>query len=95
VILEPIMAVEVAGPEQFVGDLIGDLSSRRGQIEGMENRGGTTIVRAHVPLDRVFGYATDIRSLSQGRATYTMEFERYREMPAELAKEIISRAKGT
>ncbi|MBI2858321.1 MAG: elongation factor G, partial [Chloroflexi bacterium] len=95
VILEPIMAVEVAAPEQFVGDLIGDLSARRGQIEGMENRGGTTIIRAHVPLDRLFGYATDIRSLSQGRATYTMEFERYKEMPAELAKEIISKAKGT
>ncbi len=95
VILEPIMAIEVAAPEEFIGDLIGDLSARRGQIEGMENRGGTTIVRAHVPLDKVFGYATDIRSLSQGRATYTMEFERYKEMPAELAKEIISKAKGT
>ncbi|MDO8472548.1 MAG: elongation factor G [Dehalococcoidia bacterium] len=95
VLLEPIMAVEVASPEQFVGDLIGDLSKRRGQIEGMENRGGTTIVRAHVPLDKLFGYATDIRSLSQGRANYTMEFERYKEMPGELAKEIISKAKGT
>ena len=95
VLLEPIMAIEVAAPEQFVGDLIGDLSARRGQIESMEARGGTTMIRAQVPLAKMFGYATAIRSLSQGRATYTMEFERYREMPAELAKEIISEAKGT
>ncbi|MBI2856720.1 MAG: elongation factor G [Chloroflexi bacterium] len=94
VLLEPIMRVEVVTPEEFVGDIMGDLGSRRGQIEGMESRGGSALVRAHVPLAETFGYVTAIRSLSQGRATYTMEFEAYKEMPAELAKEIGARAKG-
>ncbi|MEW6033781.1 MAG: elongation factor G [Chloroflexota bacterium] len=94
ILLEPIMSVEVVTPEGSVGDIIGDLSSRRGHIEGMESRGGTSVIRAHVPLAETFGYATAIRSLSQGRATYTMEFERYSEMPPELAKEVIARSTG-
>ncbi|MBI2854287.1 MAG: elongation factor G [Chloroflexi bacterium] len=95
ILLEPIMSIEVVTPEESVGDIIGDLNSRRGQIEGIETRGGSTVVHARVPLAETFGYATTIRSLSQGRATYTMEFERYREVSAELAKGISARTKGT
>ncbi|MBI4496554.1 MAG: elongation factor G [Chloroflexi bacterium] len=88
VLLEPIMKLEVETPEQFVGEVIGDLNSRRGQIEGMEQRAGMQVVRAMVPLAEAFGYATDLRSLSQGRATYSMEFARYQEVPAALAKQV-------
>jgi elongation factor G len=94
VLLEPVMAVEVVTPEENMGDVIGDLSSRRGKVEGMEQRGSTQVVRALVPLGDMFGYATDLRSRTQGRATYTMQFDSYNEVPEAIAKEIIARARG-
>jgi len=94
VLLEPIMAVEVVTPEDYMGDVIGDLSSRRGKIEGMEQRGSNQVIRALVPLAEMFGYATDLRSRTQGRATYTMQFSAYQEVPDSIAREIIARAKG-
>ena len=81
VILEPVMRVEVTMPEEFMGDVIGDLNSRRGHIEGMDNRGGTQVVRAFVPLAEMFGYVTDLRSMTQGRATSSMEFSHYATCP--------------
>jgi elongation factor G len=95
VLLEPIMAVEVVTPEEFMGDVIGDLNRRRGRIEGMEPRGNTQVIRAHVPLAQMFGYATDLRSQTQGRATYSMQFDRYAEMPSALAEEITEHRSGT
>ena len=92
-ILEPVMRVEVVMPEEFMGDVIGDLNSRRGQIEGMESRGGTQVVRAFVPLATMFGYATDLRSMSQGRATYSMEFSHYAEVPMSVANELSQKSK--
>ena len=92
-ILEPIMQVEVIMPEEFMGDVIGDLNSRRGQIEGMETRGPTQVVRAFVPLAQMFGYATDLRSMTQGRATYSMEFSHYAEVPGNLAAELVQKSK--
>jgi elongation factor G len=94
VLLEPIMAVEVVVPEEYMGDVIGDLNSRRGRIEGMELRGTSQIIKAHVPLSEMFGYATDLRSRTQGRGSFTMHFGRYEEVPASLAEEIVSRAQG-
>jgi len=94
VLLEPVMAVEVVTPEDYMGDVIGDLSSRRGRVEGMEQRGNSHVVRAQVPLADMFGYATDLRSRTQGRATYTMQFHSYNEVPESIAKEIIARARG-
>ena len=94
VLLEPIMAVEVVTPEDYMGDVIGDLSSRRGRVEGMEQRGSSHVVRAQVPLADMFGYATDLRSRTQGRATYTMQFHAYNEVPESISKEIIARARG-
>ncbi|HVC13465.1 MAG TPA: elongation factor G [Acidimicrobiales bacterium] len=94
VLLEPVMAVEVVTPEEYMGDVIGDLSSRRGRVEGMEQRGNSHVVRAQVPLADMFGYATDLRSRTQGRATYTMQFHAYNEVPDSIAKEIIARARG-
>jgi elongation factor G len=85
VLLEPIFAVEVVTPEEFMGDVIGDLSRRRGQIAGMEQRGNAQVISAHVPLAEMFGYATDVRSTTQGRATYTMQFDRYDEVPSNIA----------
>ena len=93
VVLEPIMRVEVTMPEEFMGDVIGDLNSRRGQIEGMEPRGSTQVVRAAVPLAEMFGYATDLRSMTQGRATYSMEFGHYAEVPPNLAAELVAKSK--
>jgi elongation factor G len=93
-ILEPVMSVEVVMPEEFMGDVIGDLNSRRGQMEGMEARGGTQVVRAFVPLATMFGYATDLRSMSQGRATYSMEFSHYAEVPASVASELSQKSKA-
>jgi elongation factor G len=93
-LLEPIMAVEVVMPEEYMGDVIGDLSSRRGKIEGMEQRGSSHVVRGHVPLAEMFGYATDLRSRTQGRATYTMQFHSYQEVPEQVSKEIIARVTG-
>jgi elongation factor G len=94
VILEPVMAVEVVTPEEYMGDVIGDLSSRRGKVEGMEQRGTSQVVRALVPLADMFGYATDLRSRTQGRATYTMQFSAYHEVPDSIAREIVARARG-
>ncbi len=85
VLLEPVFAVEVVTPEEFMGDVIGDLNRRRGQISGMEQRGNAQVIQAHVPLAEMFGYATDVRSATQGRATYTMQFERYDEVPPNIA----------
>ena len=93
VILEPIMKVEVTMPEEFMGDVIGDLNSRRGQIDGMESRGATQVVRAFVPLALMFGYVTDLRSMSQGRASSSMEFSHYAEVPASVASELVQKSK--
>jgi elongation factor G len=95
VLLEPVMSVEVVTPEEFMGDVIGDLNRRRGRIEGMEPRGNTQVIRAFVPLAQMFGYATDLRSQTQGRATYTMQFDHYAEMPSSLAEEITESRSGT
>jgi elongation factor G len=92
-ILEPIMKVEALMPAEFMGDVIGDLNSRRGQIEGLESRSGTEVVRAFVPLAEMFGYVTDLRSMSQGRATSSMEFSHYAEVPASLAAELVQKSK--
>jgi elongation factor G len=94
VLLEPIMAVEVVTPEDYMGDVIGDLSSRRGRVEGMEQRGNAQVVRSQVPLAEMFGYATDLRSRTQGRATYTMQFDSYQQVPESIAQEIIARIRG-
>jgi elongation factor G len=93
VLLEPMMAVEVRTPDDYMGDVIGDLNSRRGQIEGMESRGSTQVVRAFVPLAAMFGYVTDLRSMSQGRATSSMEFSHYAEVPGNLASELVQKSK--
>ena len=94
VILEPIMKVEVEVPEEFMGDVIGDLNRRRGQINAMDERGGNKIVDAFVPLSEMFGYSTDLRSATQGRATYSMEFDHYEEVPRNVAEEIIKKRNG-
>lgn len=93
-ILEPMMAVEVMTPEDYMGDVIGDLNSRRGQIQAMEERAGARVVKATVPLSEMFGYVGDLRSRTQGRANYTMVFDSYAEVPANVAKEIIAKATG-
>ncbi|HSV67035.1 MAG TPA: elongation factor G [Mycobacteriales bacterium] len=94
IILEPMMAVEVVTPEDYMGDVIGDLNSRRGHIHAMEERGGARVVRALVPLSEMFGYVGDLRSRTQGRASYTMQFDSYAEVPQNVAKEIIAKATG-
>jgi len=94
VLLEPIMAVEVVTPDEYMGDVMGDLSSRRGRIEGMEARGNTQVVRSQVPLSDMFGYSTDLRSRTQGRATYTMQFHSYQQVPDAIASEIVKRVRG-
>ncbi len=94
VLLEPIMAVEVVAPEEYLGEVMGDLSSRRGRVSGMESRGGAQVVNAHVPLSSMFGYSTDLRSSTQGRATYTMTFDHYEQVPKAISEEIISKTKG-
>jgi elongation factor G len=91
VVLEPIMAVEVVTPEDYMGEVVGDLNRRRGMIDGMDENPAGKIVRAQVPLREMFGYSTDLRSATQGRATYTMEFDRYGEVPDNIAKTIINR----
>jgi elongation factor G len=93
-LLEPMMAVEVTTPEDYMGDVIGDLNSRRGQIQAMEERAGTRVVKALVPLSEMFGYVGDLRSRTQGRANYSMQFDSYAEVPANVAKEIIAKATG-
>jgi elongation factor G len=93
-LLEPVFAVEVVTPEDYMGDVIGDLSSRRGKVGGMEQRGNAQVIAAHVPLAEMFGYATDLRSRTQGRATYTMQFDSYQPVPESIAQEIIARVRG-
>ncbi len=92
-ILEPMMRVEVTMPDQFMGDVIGDLNSRRGQVDGMDSRGSTQVVRAFVPLAEMFGYATDLRSMTQGRASYSMELSHYAEVPGNLAAELVQKSR--
>jgi elongation factor G len=94
VLLEPMMAVEVVAPLEFMGDVMGDLSGRRGHIDGMEQRGTAQVIDATVPLSSMFGYATDLRSTTQGRATYTAQFKHYAEVPAQIASEIVARVRG-
>jgi elongation factor G len=94
VLLEPVMAVEVVTPEDFLGDVIGDLSRRRGKVQGQDQRGNALAVQAYVPLGEMFGYATELRSMTQGRATYTMQFERYEEVPSNIAEEIVEHRSG-
>jgi elongation factor G len=94
VLLEPVMAVEVVTPEEFLGDVIGDLSRRRGKVQGQDQRGNALAVQAFVPLGEMFGYATDLRSSTQGRATYTMQFERYEQVPGNIAEEIVEHRSG-
>ena len=94
VLLEPIMAVEVVTPDDYLGDVIGDLASRRGHVGGMDQRANNQVVKAEVPLAEMFGYATDLRSRTQGRATYTMQFRSYQEVPEQVAKDIVARVRG-
>jgi elongation factor G len=94
VLLEPIMAVEVVTPEEYMGDVIGDLNSRRGRVEGMEANGNVQQIKAQVPLSEMFGYSTDLRSRTQGRATYTMQFAQYMQVPEAIATEIVKRVRG-
>jgi elongation factor G len=94
VLLEPVMSVEVTTPEQYMGDVIGDLNSRRGQIQAMEERPGTRVVKALVPLSEMFGYVGDLRSKTQGRANYSMQFDSYAEVPPNISKEIVAKARG-
>jgi elongation factor G len=88
------MRVEVVVPKEHLGSVMGDLSSRRGQIQSQEDRGGTTIVNARVPLSEMFGYATDLRSSTQGRATYSMHFDRYEQAPNNVSEEVVARVQG-
>ena len=94
VILEPYMKVEVLVPEEYMGDVIGDLNSRRGRIEGMEMRSGAQAIHTSVPLAEMFGYATDLRSRTQGRGNYSMEFSHYDEVPKNIAEAIVAKNKG-
>ena len=94
IILEPIMRVEVVVPQEYMGDVVGDLNSRRGRVNNMEPRGEAQVINAFVPLSEMFGYATAVRSLSQGRANYSMHFDRYKQIPAQIATEIVAKAQG-
>jgi elongation factor G len=94
VLLEPMMAVEVRTPEDYMGDVIGDINSRRGQIQGMEDISGAKVVKALVPLSEMFGYVGDLRSKTQGRASFSMEFDSYNEVPKAVAEEIIKKTRG-
>jgi elongation factor G len=93
-LLEPIMAAEVVTPEEYMGDIIADFNRRRGKVEGLENKGGARVIKAKVPLAEKFGYVTVLRTISSGRATSTMEFSHYEEVPAGIAQEIVEKAKG-
>ncbi|MFS8580659.1 MAG: elongation factor G, partial [Novibacillus thermophilus] len=94
VLLEPIMKVEVDIPEEYLGDIMGDINSRRGRIEGMDDRSGAKVIRAFVPLAEMFGYATTLRSRTQGRGNYSMYFDHYEEVPKNIADDIIKKASG-
>jgi elongation factor G len=93
-LLEPMMEVEVVTPEEYMGDVIGDLSARRGKVESMDQRGNARVIKALTPLAEMFGYATDLRSRTQGRATYTMQFHSYQEVPAAVGQEIVAKVRG-
>jgi len=93
-ILEPIMAVEAVTPDAFLGTIVGDLNARRGRIDGIEPRAGGQVIQAHVPLAEMFGYATDLRSSSEGRATYSMEFSHYEPVSQEVAKTVLAKARS-
>ena len=96
ILLEPMMKVEVVTPDAYMGDVIGDLNSRRGRIQGMNERGpGTQVVLAEVPLATMFGYATDLRSRTQGRATYSMQFSHYEAVPASVQEEVVAKVRGS
>ena len=92
VLMEPIMEVEVVTPEEYLGDVMGDLSSRRGRIEGMATRSGAKVVKAYVPLSEMFGYASALRNKTSGRATFTMKFSHYEEVPSEVAEKLLASA---
>jgi len=94
ILLEPMMKMEIAAPEEFLGDIIGDLNSRRGHVTSIESMGATKIIRCFIPLAETFGYATDLRSMSQGRANYSMEVHRYEELPSDLAQQLIAKVRG-
>ena len=94
ILLEPIFKVEVTTPEEYMGDVIGDLNSRRGQVSGMTDRNNAKIINAQVPLAQMFGYATDLRSKTQGRASYSMEFEKYVQVPNNIAQQVIAERQG-
>jgi elongation factor G len=94
VLLEPVMGVEVVTPDDYLGDVVGDLNSRRGQVQGTEQRGNNHVVDALVPLSEMFGYSTDLRSRTQGRATYTMQFDSYKPTPTNVQEEIVARVRG-
>jgi elongation factor G len=94
VLMEPVMAVEVVTPEDYMGEIIGDITSRRGRIHSMEGRGNAQVITCKVPLSEMFGYATDLRSNTQGRANYTMQFDRYEEVPNNLAETIVGERTG-
>src|SRR5690606_34257354 len=94
ILLEPIMKVEVTTPDQYLGDVTGDLNRRRGMLEGMDTRAGAQVIKAKVPLSEMFGYVTQLRSLTSGRATSTMEFSHYSPAPNNIAEEVIAKAKG-
>ena len=93
-LLEPMMAVEVTTPEDYMGDVIGDINSRRGQIQAMEERAGARVVKGLVPLSEMFGYVGDLRSKTSGRASYSMQFDSYAEVPRNVAEEIVKKARG-
>ena len=93
-LLEPMMAVEVTTPEEYLGDVMGNLNSRRGRIESMNPVGNAQVIQAAVPLSQMFGYATDMRSMSQGRATFHMDFDHYEEVPQSIASEIVEQGGG-
>ena len=93
-LLEPSMATEVVTPEDFMGDVVGDINRRRGKIRSIEPRAGAQVIAAYVPLAEMFGYATDLRSQTQGRASYTMQFDHYAPVPAQIAETIVAKATG-
>ena len=94
VLMEPVMSVEVVTPEEYMGEIIGDITSRRGRIQSMEGRGNAQVIACRVPLSEMFGYATDLRSLSQGRAQYTMQFANYEQAPKNVSEEVVAKAAG-
>jgi elongation factor G len=93
-LLEPVMDIEVTTPEDYMGEVIGDLNARRGKVEGMSQRGNSQVIKAQVPMSEMFGYATDLRSKSQGRATYSMQFNSYQDVPDSIAEEIVAHRRG-